>query len=108
MIKRVSLVRRRPGMSREEFVAHWTGPHAEIVRRMPGVRGLRYNVVEQWTPADDTWDGIGELWFDSIEAAQAAFATEPYASQLAEDRKRFLGEVQVAFVEERTVVPPPS
>ena len=32
MIKRVSLVRRKEGMSREDFLAHWMGPHAEIVR----------------------------------------------------------------------------
>lgn len=47
MIKRVSLVRRRDGMSREEFVAHWTGAHTEIVRQLPGLRGLRYGVVTQ-------------------------------------------------------------
>lgn len=106
MIKRVSLVRRRPGMSHEAFVSHWTGPHAEIVRRMPGVRGLRLNVVEQWTPEGDGWDGIGEIWFDSLDAARAAFAAEPFASQLAEDRPLFIGEAQIAFVEERTIVPP--
>ena len=40
MIKRVSLVRRKEGMSREDFLAHWMGPHAEIVRHLPGLRGL--------------------------------------------------------------------
>jgi uncharacterized protein (TIGR02118 family) len=93
-------------MTHEEFVAHWTGPHVEIVRQMPGIRGLRLNVVERWASAGEGWDGIGEIWFDSIEAAEAAFATEPYASQLGEDRARFLGEAQIAFVEERTVIPP--
>lgn len=108
MIKRVSLVRRLPGMTHDEFVAHWTGPHVEIVRRLPGVRGLRLNVVEEWTSGAEAWDGIGEVWFDSVEAAREAFATEPFASDLAADRARFLGEAQVAFVEERTVVPPPE
>jgi hypothetical protein len=50
MIKRVSLVRRLPGLSQDEFVAHWSGPHVEIVRNMPGVRGLRLGVVSAWTP----------------------------------------------------------
>jgi uncharacterized protein (TIGR02118 family) len=94
-------------MTHEEFVAHWSGPHIEIVRKLPGLRGLRLNVVREWTRDSAEWDGIGELWFDSIEAAHAAFATEPYASELARDRTRFLGDVQVAFVEERTIVPPP-
>ena len=69
MIKRVSLVRRREGMSRDEFLAHWTGPHADIVCQLPGLRGLRFGIVEAWTPTEAAWDGVGEVWFDSIEAA---------------------------------------
>jgi len=107
VIKRISLVRRKDGMSREEFLAHWMGPHAEIVRQLPGLRGLRFGVVESWTPADAGWDGVGELWFDSIEAADAAFASEPVRSLLTEDRASFLGGMQTCFVEERTVIPPP-
>lgn len=108
MIKRVSLVRRLPGLSRDEFISHWSGPHVEIVRDLPGLRGLRLGVVSSWTPEEAAWDGIGELWFDSRDAAERAFATEPFASRLAADRKLFLGEAQIAFVEELTVVPPPA
>ena len=36
MIKRVSLVRRKDGLTHEEFFAHWMGPHAEIVKQLPG------------------------------------------------------------------------
>ncbi len=108
MIKRVSFIRRKEGMSHEEFVAHWTGPHAEIVRQMPGVRGLRFGVVQSWTPEESAWDGVGEVWFDSIEAAHAAFATEPYKSMLIEDRPKFMREAQSCFVEERTVIDPPD
>jgi uncharacterized protein (TIGR02118 family) len=107
LIKRVSLVRRKEGMTHEAFLAHWMGPHAEIVRQLPGLRGLRFGVVQRWTPGEATWDGVGELWFDSIEAADAAFATEPHASALKADRAKFLGEAQAAFVEEHTQVPPP-
>jgi uncharacterized protein (TIGR02118 family) len=107
LIKRVSLVRRRDGLSREEFLAHWLGPHADIVRQLPGLRGLRFGIVQRWAPDDAAWDGVGELWFDSIEAADAAFATEPYAGMLVDDRKLFMGEAQSCIVEERTVIPPP-
>lgn len=108
MIKRVSLIRRKAGMSREEFFAHWTGPHAAIVRQMPGVRGLRFGKVQSWNPQEAAWDGVGEVWFDSMEDATRAFATEPYASQLVEDRKKFMGEAQSCFVTEHTVVTPPE
>ena len=107
MIKRVSLVRRKPELSRDEFLAHWMGPHADIVRQLPGLRGLRFGVVERWTPEEAGWDGVGELWFDSPEDADRAFSTEPYLSMLVEDRAKFLGEAQSCLVEEHTVVAPP-
>jgi uncharacterized protein (TIGR02118 family) len=108
VIKRVSLVRRREGLTHDEFVAHWMGPHADIVRGLPGVRGLRFGDVQAWSPAEAAWDGVGEVWFDSIEAAEAAFAAEPHHSRLVEDRKLFMGEAQSCFVVEHTAVPPPG
>ena len=105
MIKRVSLVRRKPDWTHEAFIAHWMGPHADIVKQLPGLRGLRFGVVRRWMPEGNAWDGIGELWFDSIEAAEKAMATEPYASLLKADRAKFMGELQNAFVEEHTAVP---
>lgn len=108
MIKRISLVRRRAGMSREQFLAHWMGPHADIVRQLPGVRGLRFGIVERWTPEEAAWDGVGEVWFDSVADADRAFATEPYAGMLAKDRTEFLAEAQSCFVRERTAIAPPE
>ena len=107
MIKRVSLVRRREGLTHEEFVAHWMGPHAEIVRGLPGVRGLRFGDVQAWAPQEAAWDGVGEVWFDSIESAEAAFAAEPHHARLVADRELFIGEAQSCFVVEHTAVPPP-
>lgn len=108
MIKRVSLVRRKPEMSREEFLQHWMGPHAAIVRQLPGLRGLRFGVVEECSTPDEAWDGIGEVWFDSRAAAAHAFSTEPYRSQLIDDRQKFLGALQWYFVSEHTVIAPPK
>jgi uncharacterized protein (TIGR02118 family) len=107
VIKRVSLVRRHPALSREQFLEHWMGTHADIVKGLPGLRGLRFGVVDEWTPVEDAWDGVGEVWFDSIAAAQAAFAAEPYHSRLSADRKVLFSETQACFVTEHTAVPPP-
>jgi uncharacterized protein (TIGR02118 family) len=82
------------------------GPHADIVGRLPGVRGLRFGVVQRWSPEDAAWDGVGEVWFDSIADAERAFATEPYASMLVADRKKFLGEAQSCLVTEHTAIAP--
>jgi hypothetical protein len=66
------------------------GPHTEIVRQMKNLRGLRFNPVLKPAP-DREWGGIGELWFDSIDDARAAFEAEPIKKVLGEDRPRFLG-----------------
>lgn len=108
MIKRVSFLRRREDMSREDFFAHWTGPHADIVKQLPGIRGLRFGKVQSWTPAEAAWDGVGEVWFDSVEAASEAFASEPCRSLLAADRPKFTREIQACFVDEETAVAPPD
>ena len=110
MIKRISLLRRLPGASHDEFVDHWTGPHTQIVRSLPGLRGMRLGVVEGvWTPDGSApWDGVGELWFDSVGDAQRAFASEQHAARLAVDRPQFIGAMQAAFVREITVVEPPA
>ena len=105
MVKRVSLARRRKGMSMEEFASHWLGPHADIARAIPGLRGYVVNLVRD--PELAGWDGIAETWFDSEEDAVAGFESEPVRTELAADRPQFLDEVRVFFVDEYTVVPHP-
>lgn len=105
MVKRVGLVARKDGLSRQAFIQHWMGAHADVVRQLVGLRGLRFGLVID--PADGDWDGIGELWFDSVADAQRAFAAEPVRSMLVNDRQEFLGRSEVYFVDEHTAIAPP-
>ena len=104
MIKRVSMVRRRHDLSHKEFVAYWLGPHAEIAREMPGALGYVVNIAQD--PDVAGWDGFAEVWFESREAADAAFASEPFASRIRADRPKFVGEQVIFFVDETTVIEP--
>jgi uncharacterized protein (TIGR02118 family) len=99
MIKRVSLVRRKPDLTAEQFWAHYTGPHAAIVQRMPGLRRLVLSraVGDQVTE----WDAVGELWFDDTAAAKRAFEDEQILAELRADRSLFLGASEVVIVEEQ-------
>jgi uncharacterized protein (TIGR02118 family) len=106
MIRRVSFIRRKAGLTAQEFFAHWTGRHAEIVRQLPGLRGLRFSQVERCVPQDAGWDGVGETWFDSIADADRAFATEPFLALLTEDRKKFIGDAHSCYVEESPLIEP--
>ena len=108
MIRRVSFIRRKPGLSRERFFIHWTGRHAEIVRQLPGLRGLRFSRVDRCVPAQAEWDGLGETWFDTIADSDRAFAAEPFKAMLIEDRAKFIGEAHSCYVEEPAGFEPPN
>ena len=59
-------------MSRDDFRQWWIEEHAPLARTLPGVRRIRFNLLDDTAP----YDGIAELWFDSSDAADAAYATE--------------------------------
>ena len=93
MSKRVTLLKRNPSMSAAEFRQHWSVPHAEIARHLPGL--LRYNqnhVLESSVSEDDRqWPihGFVELWFRDA-AAIAEAAKSDTTQQLIVDEPRFL------------------
>jgi uncharacterized protein (TIGR02118 family) len=91
MVKLVSLMKRKDGMSREEFARWAIEEHAPIGKRMPDIREYRISLQRADQP-DTDFDGVFELWFDSIEALQAALdsdvGTEAREDALAHVAKR--------------------
>src|SRR5260370_33734494 len=93
VIKRISLIRRKHGMTPEEFWEHYSGPHAAIVRKMPGERKMGLSRVVG--PRSAEWDGVGGLWVDNAAAVAKAFADPEIVDLLAQHRPLFLGHVEV-------------
>ena len=108
MIKRVSFLRRKEGMSREEFFAHWTGPHAEIVKQTAGYSrpALRQacRAGRRRRPPGTASANCGSK---ASRRRSRLSPREPCRSMLAEDRPKFTREIQACFVEEQTAMPPP-
>lgn len=96
MMRRMTLLRRRPDVPREVFRAHWAGPHAVIAKNYPGLLKYTQNHVVQRldAAAQDAYatDGMAELWFPDGDALKAASASG-VTSQLIEDEPRFLDGV---------------
>ncbi len=105
MIKLTYVIRRRPSMSREEFHRYWNEEHAALVASKAEVlhirRYVQVNTLE--TPLDgplregrghdEPYDGVAELWFDSIDDVAGALGTEEgqaAAAELLEDESRFI------------------
>ena len=103
MIKRISFVRRKAGMSQRGVPRPLDGPACRHRARHPRPpRPALRRGDRAGHPEEAAWDGVGEIWFDSVEAAEAAFRAEPHISRLIADRAHFLGEAQWCFVEEHT------
>lgn len=97
MFKAIILLARKEDATREEFRAWWLGPHADLARELPGLRRLVFNVVE----GDDApVDGVSELWFDSREAFEDAYASE-HGQRVAADSLANVGRRERLFVDER-------
>jgi hypothetical protein len=101
MIRRISVVHRRPDISQDEFKSRWLGEHAEIAANLKGLRGY---VVYFPTEPCGAFDGIAVTTFESRQAAENAFADPAVAHDLRRTREDFASTVQIAFVDEHVVV----
>ena len=102
MIKRTSLVWKRPELSDVEFRRIWLGEHAEYARQLPGVREYTIDFVTDGT--DGGPSAIATLRFDSREALDSAFNTPGLKENLLRTREQFAASVQVMIVDECPVV----
>jgi len=103
MIKRISLVWKRPELSDEEFRRIWLGEHVEYAKQLPGVREYTIDFVTD--AANGGPSAIATLRFDSREALDAAFSVPQLQYNLRRTRDQFAESVQVMIVEEVGIVP---
>ncbi|HWG50761.1 MAG TPA: EthD domain-containing protein [Candidatus Acidoferrales bacterium] len=106
MIKLVYCITKKAGMTDEQFVDYWKKVHAPLGARIPGVRKFvqsrRISVVGDKHQGD--FDGMVELWFDSIEALLAARQSPEWKASTA-DEVNFVQLTKVAyFVSEEHII----
>jgi len=65
MYKHVALLVRQDDMSHEEFVDYWQTNHTPIAKDIEGV--VRYQQVLPTEPAHAEFDGLAELYFETLE-----------------------------------------
>jgi len=73
MIKVMMLVKRKEGISHEEFVRHYEEVHAPLsLELLPRYRKyVRNHIIGTIEGEEPDFDCITEIWFDNPEAAQA-------------------------------------
>jgi len=99
VFKAIILLARRDDMSAEEFREWWLSSHAPLASRLPGLRELRFNVV---SGDGSEYDGVSELWFDSQEAFEAAYASD-LGRRVAEDSLAHVARRERLLVDEHVL-----
>ncbi len=109
MIRRVSFISRKAGLATDEFFAHWIGRHAELVRQLPGLRGLRFTRVDRCV-AGSRRLGRASARRGSTASRTATARSRPsrFTRLLFADREQFIGESQSCYVEEPAGFAPPD
>jgi uncharacterized protein (TIGR02118 family) len=123
MVRLIYCLRRKEGMSLQEFQRYWREVHGPLVEKhAQALRIRRYIQVHTLdTPLNqalgrqrgcqlEPYDGVAELWWDSLDDFQAAVQTEEgreAARQLAEDEARFIDVARstIFLAQENAVIP---
>jgi uncharacterized protein (TIGR02118 family) len=121
VIKLLFCLRRREEFSRDEFQAYWRDRHGPLVRSHATTLGIRRYVQSHSVPDEvsgmvaagrrppEPYDGVAELWFDSLDALAAAATTtegRAAATELFEDERRFIDHARspLMLVDEHEVI----
>ncbi|MCP2138611.1 uncharacterized protein (TIGR02118 family) [Rhizobium sp. SLBN-94] len=112
-VKRMSLLKRKPGISTEEFQGQWFNDHAALVKRLPGLLGYRQNIIIDWqtnrfSDGSDSGelalDGIVELWFEDEAAIERGFKSAQGQTAMMH-AKEFLGQISTYVVNPVEIIP---
>ena len=102
MIKVLSMMKRKEGLSIEEFRQWATEEHPQIGKNFPKIRQYRVNVVLS-EHADGPYDAVNELYFDTYEDFIAALKSE-FGAQALPDIKAHCSEDRFRLVTEEKVI----
>lgn len=109
MIKSISILTRKDGMTREEFNRAWAEEHAPMAKGVPGLKRYTLSFVTAERSRPDipdqpvTADGIAELWYDSLEDMQKA-AASPEMKKLTAHGATFIGSIKMFTTEEKVII----
>jgi len=97
-------MRRKEGMSAEEFLDYWLNSHAPIAR--DGYTGLKGYLVNAVTRAPEgaevPYDGVAELWWDDRDAFRADMKSD-VARASTDDLANFTSAFGLLFVDQHSV-----
>lgn len=110
MIKSLSLLTRKSGMTAEAFRKVWLAEHAPLVHGVPEVRRyvLSFPLAEPSRPDGPTQamsvDAVAELWYDDMDSLKRA-AASPAMKRVTDNGALYLGAIKTFITEEIAIIP---
>jgi uncharacterized protein (TIGR02118 family) len=95
------LLKRQEHLSFEEYKNWWLGQHREMAARMPKLRRACFNLVQG--DEDGLYDGVSELWFDSIADFESAYQSD-IGKKVAADSLDHVSKRDRLIVEEHNIL----
>ena len=101
MINAITLLKRRPDLSLEEFRNYWRNQHAGVIAKLPAVQ--RY---VQSHPLDDEspYDGFAELWANDSQAFRDIGSSDAYVDVQADEENFLDREANVLVLTDEQIV----
>ena len=93
MIKLILTLKRKPGLTQEEFSRYWKETHAPLaLEHSPGLEKYVQNHFVRLNDKEPPYDGIAELWFKDMDSLRTAntWYTSDKGKILRDDEARFL------------------
>jgi uncharacterized protein (TIGR02118 family) len=106
MIKAISLLKRKPGISLEEFSKHYEEVHVPLAMKHFPFKRYARNYLSGADAEQLGFDCITEVWFETMEdcEAAAAFSASKAYKVISDDEERFMDRAKiVAFIVDERV-----
>jgi hypothetical protein len=95
MVHLITHLKRKAGLTPEEFQHHWEHTHGPLVRHHMGKYIERY---EQFPPLPgQPWDGVAIMTFSGPEKFEQFVADPAYPAEIFPDEQRFLDHDGLAW-----------
>lgn len=108
-VKFISFIRPTESMTLEQFFDHWFHKHSQLVQNVGSFwtrikRYVQNHGIPELSVAMvaggkvESFAGVAELWFDSLEDAAAAFGDSEYIKRVRPDERYFISQPATRFV----------
>ena len=100
MVKQLILIKRKAGMTFEEFKRHYLEVHAPLVlKTFPEMKKYSVNLALQ-RGKETAYDAIAEIDWPDFDTLSKTGKSDLYKSVIRPDEEKFIGDARVILTEE--------